>query len=181
MTTVTGEMRRARILELLEEAVEPLSGTALAKECGVSRQVIVQDMALLREGGAHVSSTNRGYVLEHTEVRPRRLFKVRHTDEQIVDELNAIVDLGGIVEDVVVNHRTYGRLSARLDVSSRRDVQRYLENLKDSKSVPLMHVTSGYHFHHVSADSEDILDEIAMELGSLGFLVDRMPYEQDLQ
>ena len=44
-----------------------------------------------------------------------------------------------------------------------------------------MHVTSGYHFHHVSADSEDILDEIALELGSLGFLVERMDYEQDME
>ena len=84
------------------------------------------------------------------------------------------------MEDVVINHRTYGRISARLDIASRRDVRRYLEELAASKSAPLMNVTSGYHFHHVSADSEDILDEVALELGSLGFLVDRMPYEEDL-
>ena len=173
-------MRRAHILELLEGATGPLSGTGLAQSCGVSRQVIVQDMALLREGGVHIASTNRGYVLKESHVRPRRLFKVHHTDEQIADELNAIVDLGGTIDDVVVNHRTYGRLSAELGISSRRDVRRYLDELSASNSSPLMHVTSGYHFHHVSADSEDILDEIAMELGALGFLVDRMPYELDL-
>ncbi|MBR2681796.1 MAG: transcription repressor NadR [Atopobiaceae bacterium] len=178
---MNGEARRAHILELLEGASGPLSGTALARACGVSRQVIVQDMALLREGGTRVGSTNRGYVLEAVSARPRRLFKVRHTDEQIMDELYAIVDLGGIVEDVVVNHRTYGRLSARLDIASRRDVKRYLDDLAASQSEPLMHVTSGYHFHHVSADSEDILDEIALELGSLGFLVERMDYEQDME
>lgn len=178
---MNGEARRAHILELLEGATGPLSGTALARACEVSRQVIVQDMALLREGGTRVGSTNRGYVLEAASARPRRLFKVRHTDEQIMDELYAIVDLGGIVEDVVVNHRTYGRLSARLDIASRRDVKRYLDDLAASQSEPLMHVTSGYHFHHVSADSEDILDEIALELGSLGFLVERMDYEQDME
>ena len=177
---MTGEMRRARIVELLEDSTKPLSGTALAQACGVSRQVVVQDMALLRRDGIEIASTNRGYVLQNKSVRPTRLFKVRHTDEQIEEELNAIVDLGGIVEDVIVNHRTYGRLEARLDIASRRDVRNYLQELAASSSSPLMHVTDGYHFHHVSADSEDILDEIALELGALGFSVDRMPYEEDL-
>lgn len=177
---MTGEERRARIVELLDEATGPLSGGELARQCGVSRQVVVQDMALLRREGIEIASTNRGYVLNEPLLRPRRMFKVRHTEEQIEEELNAIVDLGGIVEDVVVNHRTYGRLSARLDVASRRDVRRYLEELAQSKSTPLMNVTSGYHFHHVSADSEEILDEVALELGSRGFLVERMPYEADL-
>ena len=177
---MNGEMRRAHLVELLDEASKPVSGTDLAKACGVSRQVVVTDIALLRRDGTDIVSTNRGYVLRRETARPQRLFKVRHTDEQIAEELNAIVDLGGIVEDVVINHRTYGRISARLDIASRRDVRRYLEELAASKSAPLMNVTSGYHFHHVSADSEDILDEVALELGSLGFLVDRMPYEEDL-
>ena len=177
---MNGEMRRARLVDLLDEASKPVPGTDLAQVCGVSRQVVVTDIALLRREGVDIVSTNRGYVLRHETVRPRRLFKVRHTDEQIPEELNAIVDLGGIVEDVIVNHRTYGRLSAQLDIASRRDARRYLEELAASNSAPLMNVTSGYHFHHVSADSEDILDEVALELGSLGFLVDRMPYEEDL-
>lgn len=178
---MTGEARRAHILELLEGASKPTSGTALARACGVSRQVIVQDMALLREGGTRIGSTNRGYVLEESVARPCRLFKVHHSDEQIAAELNAIVDLGGTVEDVVVNHRTYGRLSAQLGVSNRREVRRYLEELEASKSTPLMHVTSGYHFHHVSAESEEVLDEIQEALDELGFLAPRLPYEQDLQ
>ena len=177
---MTGEARRARILELLEEASKPLSGSYLARTCGVSRQVIVQDMALLREGGARIGSTNRGYVLEESATKPCRLFKVHHSDEQIEEELDAIVDLGGTVEDVIVNHRTYGYLSARLDVSSRRDVKRYLDDLRTSKSTPLMHVTSGYHFHHVSAESDEVLDEIQAALEERGFLAERLPYEQDM-
>ena len=178
---MTGELRRARLLELLETASGPISGAELARQCEVSRQVVVQDIALLRQGGTPIASTNRGYVYEGVEHGPTRLFKVRHTDEQIEQELNAIVDLGGTVEDVVVNHRTYGRLCAHLGIASRREVRRYLDDLKTSKSTPLMHVTSGYHFHHVSAESEDILEEIAEALEKLGFLVDRMPYEEGLE
>ena len=177
---MTGEARRVRILELLGEASGPLPGSDLARACGVSRQVIVQDMALLREGGAQIGSTNRGYVLEEPAARPCRLIKVHHTDEQIEDELNAIVDLGGTVEDVIVNHRTYGYLSAQLGVSSRRDVKRYLNELKTSKSAPLMHVTSGYHFHHVSAASDEVLDEIHAALEERGYLAQRFDYELDM-
>ena len=178
---MTGEMRRGKILELLDGAEKPVSGTDLARACGVSRQVIVQDMALLRRDGHELASTNRGYVLMAPSSRPRRLIKVRHTDEQIELELNTIVDLGGTVEDVVVNHRTYGRLSAKLGVSSRRDVARYLAELEASNSAPLMHVTSGYHFHHVSADSEEALDDIEYALGSLSFIVSVMPYEEGME
>ena len=67
-----GEERRARIVELLEKAPSPVSGGALAREMGVSRQVIVQDVALLRADGHDVASTNRGYVLVRDR-RPRRL------------------------------------------------------------------------------------------------------------
>ena len=43
-----GQMRRDTIIKMLGEKGKPLSGTELAKELGVSRQVIVQDIALLR-------------------------------------------------------------------------------------------------------------------------------------
>lgn len=55
---MNGEERRAKLKERLGAA--PVSATALAKELGVSRQVIVQDIALLRAEGEHILSTNRG-------------------------------------------------------------------------------------------------------------------------
>ncbi|WP_130810556.1 transcription repressor NadR [Olsenella sp. Marseille-P4559] len=171
-----GEDRRAKIVALLDSAGEPISGGQLAGELGVSRQVIVQDIALLRRSGIEVESTHRGYVVRRSDV-PRRIFKVRHSEEQIEDELNLIVDLGGTVEDVVVNHRTYGVISVSLNVSSRRDVARYLAEIASSRSTPLSRVTSGYHFHHVSAPTEEALDEIGAALAERGFLVDRLPYE----
>ena len=170
---VGGEERRRLVVERLRAAKSPVRGSDLAAEQGVSRQVIVQDIALLRSAGVNVASTNRGYVLVEGGVPAacRRTFKVRHGEDRLV------VYLGGTVEDVVVNHRTYGRVRAPLGIGSRRDIDRFVRDLATSKSAPISRITSGYHFHHVTAPSEEILDEIEDALGSGGYLVERMPYE----
>ena len=178
MTAGSGDARRARIVEALASASGPLSGTALAEKCGVSRQVVVQDVALLRERGEKIVSTNRGYVLLADDpARPTRLFKCRHTAEQTADELTCVVDLGGRVEDVFVNHRVYGVVSSTLGVGSRRDVERFVSELASGVSAPLLEVTSGYHFHHVSAASEEILDEVERALDARGYLAELTDYE----
>ena len=59
---MTGNERRNQILHLLREQGSPLSGTALAKTFGVSRQVIVQDIALIRAENHAIVSTNKGYI-----------------------------------------------------------------------------------------------------------------------
>ena len=175
---LTGEQRRKKILEMITTSPEPLSGGALGKMTGVSRQVVVQDIALLRKEGATILATPKGYVCHGASARATRLFKVCHTDAQTEQELNAIVDLGGTVEDVMVNHRAYGKISARMTIKSRRDVQNLKEQLRTGKSTLLLNITSGYHFHHISADSEEILDEIQEKLKEMGFLAELMPYEQ---
>lgn len=156
-----------------------MSGSELARQTGVSRQVIVQDIALLRSRGLHVVSTNRGYLIERQSQRPRRAFKVCHTPEQTERELTGIVDLGGTVEDVFVNHRTYGIMTAPLDISSRRDVRRFLDEIGSSRSSMLSVTTSGYHFHHVSADSEDVLDDVQRFLDEEGFTAELLPWEKE--
>ena len=175
--SVTGDVRRAQIVLLLQEASKPISGQVLGEKLQVSRQVIVTDVALLRACGHDIVSTNRGYVLKRSSTQVARLVKVRHTPEQIEDELDAIVDLGGCVVDVMVNHRTYGRLSAPLDVKSRRDVRQFLSDLNQGISAPLSTVTDGYHFHHISAASDDIVDEIISALEEKGFLSPLTDYE----
>ena len=178
------QSRREAMLGALRTAEAPMSGAALAKRFGVSRQVVVQDVALLRTSGAQIVSTNRGYVLapsaqEDAAARPSRLFKVRHDPDEVAAELDAIVDLGAAVENVMVNHRTYGLLTAPLAIRSRRDVQRFLADLAQGVSEPLMALTDGYHFHLVSADSEEVLDEVAAALDSLGFSAPLTAYEQE--
>ena len=172
-----GDKRRNQILKTLTSADTPIAGAALASAAGVSRQVVVQDIALLRSQGWPIQSTNRGYVIEREATRPSRLFKCHHTVEQTPDELNLIVDLGGHVRDVLVNHRVYGRLSCELGIASRRDVRNYIEAIRSGKSSPLMLITSGYHFHHVTAESEEVLDEIERALGEAGFLAQKSEFE----
>lgn len=166
---MTGSERRQDLLKLLSETKLPISGTALAKQFSVSRQVIVQDMALLRAQGHDVLSTNRGYLIQ-TPLRVSRIFKVFHNSDQIADELCTIVDLGGTAQDVFVHHKIYGKIQAPLNIASRRDVQLFLGELQSGKSTPLKDVTSGYHYHTVTADSDDTLDLIQQELKTKGYL-----------
>ncbi len=174
---LTGSQRREKILNLLRNTSEPLSGGELGGRTGVSRQVVVQDIALLRSQGHKILATAKGYLLESPK-QAVRLFKVCHSEEQTEDELLTIVDLGGRIEDVMVNHRAYGVITAPLDIKCRRDVSNFITNIKTGKSSPLMNVTSGYHFHHISADSEEILDEIEEALKKKQYLAQFLPYEK---
>ncbi len=173
-----GDQRRQKILSLLQSAEKPLSGGALGKATGVSRQVVVQDIALLRSQGHSILATARGYLLEQPH-SISRLFKTCHTPEQTQDELTAIVDLGGCVEDIIINHRIYGRIAAPLNIKNRRDIKKFMDDLATGRSEPLSQVTSGYHFHHVSAENQEILDEIQSTLESKGYLSPLLPYEKE--
>ncbi|MDD5953521.1 MAG: transcription repressor NadR [Oscillospiraceae bacterium] len=166
-----GTQRREALLQLIGKAEKPISGTALSEQLGVSRQIVVQDIALLRAQGHSILSTNRGYRIV-TPVRCSRVFKVCHTDEQMAEELNAIVDLGAVVEDVFVHHKVYGKLDAKLQIASRRDVTLFLEGIHSGKSTPLKNITSGYHYHTVSARSEEVLSLVEDALRQKGFLVE---------
>lgn len=172
-----GAQRRKMILAMLRQTVRPLSGGALGKETGVSRQVVVQDIALLRTEGYPIVATARGYVLNEAR-QAVRLFKVCHNNSETEDELKTIVDLGGCVLDVMINHRVYGKMAAPLNIKNRRDVQRFLNDIETGKSTPLMNVTSGYHFHRVSAEQEEILDEIEAALREKNYLTELLPYEE---
>lgn len=168
---MTGSERRAGIIRQIQKSSKPVSGSELAKSYNVSRQVIVQDIALIRAKGYDIISTNRGYILNI----PRsvsRVFKVQHTDEELTDELYAIVDLGGCIENVMVNHKVYGHIEANLNISSRRKVYEFMNDIKSGKSSPLKNITSNYHYHTVSADSEETLDLIENELRQMGFLIE---------
>ena len=187
---MTGEERRNALLNTIREADAPISGAALAKKYKVSRQVIVQDMALLRAVHHEVYATSKGYVSLHgqdsitqkkntsqmnqitkTSVY-RREYKVSHTDEQIEDELNTIVDMGGKVIDVIIKHEVYGTIRADLPIQCRRHVQEFLEEIQSGNSKPLKNLTpGGIHYHNVEADSEETLDFIERELRKKGYLL----------
>ena len=167
-----GEERRKQLLNILSSSNNPVSGGTLSKELNVSRQIIVQDISLLRANGATIFSTNKGYLLQEDR-KYSRVFKVY----QVEEELSAIVDAGGQIRDVFVYHKVYGVLKADMGIKSRRDIRAYMEEISTGKSSLLKNVTSGYHYHTIDAESEEILDAIQEELQQKGFLAKLQDYE----
>lgn len=161
--------RRKEIVTILMSCSEPISGGELSEKLSVSRQIIVQDIAVLRAEGYEILSLHTGYIVKKSPLA-ERVFKVRHTSEQTSDELSLIVENGGIVVDVFVWHRAYGKISAPLNISSMKAVERFMEDIKSGKSSELMHITDGYHYHTVRADSETALDVIEKLLENKGYL-----------
>ena len=173
---MSGEERRGKIIQALKNSDKAVSATTLAKAFDVSRQVIVQDVALLRANGKNIFSTNRGYLIQEDE-ETTRVFKVQHEDDEVEKELTTIVDLGGTVEDVFVYHKVYGVLRAEMNIKSRMDIRNYMEEIRSGKSSLLKNVTSGYHYHTVRAERVEILDMIQEELQKKGLLAKLQDYE----
>lgn len=171
-----GNERRENIILDLKREEDPLSAGALASKYGVSRQVIVQDVALLRANGEDIQATASGYLLQDAALCSR-VFKSYHSDEDTARELTLCVDLGGCVKDIFVYHRAYGVIRGELNIRSRLDVQRFLDDVSSGKSTLLKNTTSGYHYHTVTADSEEILDLIQQALMDHGFLAPLTDYE----
>ena len=166
-----GDVRREELLRLISQSKKPISGTELAQKLHVSRQIIVQDVALLRAGKYPVFATNRGYImLQNSGHQITRVIRVKHNNHQIEEELNAIVDCGARVLDVTVEHEIYGVIRADLKVASRQDVKIFLKDLSDNRTKPLTDLTNGIHSHTVEAESEEILDLVEQTLREKGFL-----------
>ena len=168
--------RRALLLKQLSDCQMPLSGGELAHQFQVSRQVIVNDIALLRAQGQPIISTNKGYLMmqKHT---CSRIFKERHDNAHTRAEYELIVDHGGTIKNIFVYHRSYGVVKAELHLSSRKDIDDYFKNLEFSQSSPLENITNGYHYHSVSAKSEALLDSIGQALDEAGYLAQLVDYE----
>ena len=167
---MNAETRRSEILRALTASAGPVSAAALAQRCGVSRQVIVGDVAILRAGGANISATPRGYVLEReTGMLPRTVACV-HTGEQTRRELEIMVDNGCTVRDVIVEHPIYGQLTGSLELKSRYDVSQFVERLAKTEALPLCVLTDGVHLHTLLCPDEAAFERVKKELGREGFL-----------
>ncbi|MBR6572929.1 MAG: transcription repressor NadR [Clostridia bacterium] len=162
--------RRKAIANLLLSEQEAMSGGELADRFGVSRQIIVQDIAVLKGAGYDILSTHNGYIMHKSPLK-ERVFKVYHTTEQTEEELNLIVDLGGTVVDVFVWHKVYGKVVAKLNIFSRLQIKQFIEGVRTGKSSELMNITGGYHYHTVCADTQDVLDSIEVALKDKNFVV----------
>ncbi len=154
---MTSEDRRLEIEEILNNFTEPITASALAKRFSVSRQVIVGDIALMRAGGFKISATPRGYVLDKEDDDDEFVFTVAccHDDEKMKTELYAVVDNGGTVQDVTVEHPIYGEIIGELHLKSRYDVDLFLEKVAHNKVQPLMRLTGGIHLHTIKCKDEE--------------------------
>lgn len=159
------------ILEALKEADGPLTASALARRLSVSRQIIVGDVAILRAMGEDVIATPRGYILGEDRASFPYIGRIacRHTADQLADELYTIVDLGGTVIDVTIEHAIYGDLSGKLGLASRYDVDRFLARVREEKNaVPISTLTGGIHLHHIGCRDRESFLRIRDRLTDLG-------------
>jgi len=161
--------RRTAIANFLLTENGAVSGSELSGQFGVSRQIIVQDITILKGSGYDILSTHKGYVIQKSPLK-ERVFKLRHTTEQTEDELSLIVDLGGTVVDVFVWHKVYGKLVAPLNIFSTLHIKQFIEGVRTGRSSELMNITGGYHYHTVRAESEAILDRIGQTLHKRGYI-----------
>ncbi|MBP2027496.1 transcriptional regulator of NAD metabolism [Acetoanaerobium pronyense] len=167
-------LRRIEIEKRLKEAVKYISGSELAKEFDVSRQVIVQDIAILRAKGINIIATPQGYMIsEENQNSYRKVIASKHGKlKELEEELNIIIDNGGKVLDVIVEHEVYGDIKVILNLSSRKEVKNLVKNLKKSTSKPLSQITDGIHFHTIEADSEEDMNDIIRNLKEKGYLIE---------
>lgn len=166
------QKRREQIAKRLEAAKGPVSATSLAREFSVSRQIIVGDVALLRAAGVDIAATPRGYILPSGTAGSRFTVATSHASDQMEQELNAIVDQGGTVLDVIVDHPIYGQLTAPLRLSSRYEVRQFIERCEQEEAAPLSQLTDGVHLHTVSCSDPSCEERVRAALRELGMLLE---------
>ncbi len=161
--------RRKEIISLLSSSDKPISGSELASKFGVSRQIIVQDISFLKSDGLDILSTNKGYIIKPSPL-VENIFKLCHTTEQTEDELNSIVDLGGTIVDVFVWHKVYGKLTAKLNISTKEQIEEFIDGVRSGKSTELMNITGGYHYHTIRAESAEVMQKIQQVLNAKNYI-----------
>lgn len=169
-----GTTRRKSIVEYLGSKSSPISGTELAKHFGVSRQIIVQDIALLRAENRNILSTNKGYILYHPQEKRMgytTVIMVKHSAEQTLEEMRSIVDYGGSILDLSIDHDLYGQICVDLLINDMQDAEEFCEKMAHSKSQPLKVLTDDCHYHTIKAPSEKALELIKQELREKGILL----------
>ena len=174
VTLTEGSRRRKKIIEILSTENTPVSGTDLAAALHVSRQIIVQDIALLRAENRDILSTNKGYVLYKPAADDhfvKEVIAVKHDGDQILEEMLSIVELGGKMLDVSIDHDIYGNIRSDLVINSFDDAKEFVKKVAEGTSKPLCSLTENVHFHTISAPSAKVLGLIKKDLDEKGFLI----------
>ncbi len=170
---ILGDERRHLILEWLQNSREPITGGELAKRTNVSRQIIVNDITLLKAKNEPILATSQGYLYIHpagAENKVEKTLVCMHSREQVAHELNLLVDHGVTVKDVKVEHPVYGDLTASIMVSTRAEVARFIRRIEETNASYLSELTGGIHLHTVEAASGRQVEEAEQALKEAGIL-----------
>lgn len=167
---IQGVARRQAIIQALTQATAPISATTLSKEFSVSRQVIVGDIAMLRASGTDISATPKGYVMGIPRAGITRKVACIHTQEDMERELTTIVQAGGEVIDVIVEHGVYGQLTGGLHIRTIQDVQDFIAKATAHGVRPLSDLTAGIHLHTIHCPDERRMEQVINALSSGSFL-----------
>ena len=170
---MNSEQRREKIISVLQMSDKPISANSFANEFSVTRQIIVADIALLRASGHPIRAEHKGYVLEKSDSRMMtKRIVVKHGNNEVQEELYAVVDHGGKVIDVIVQHSVYGKIVAELNLSSRYDVDRFIKHVNETDAKPLLLLTEGLHIHTIEVKDEVTFGSIIERLNELHVLVE---------
>ena len=171
---MNAEARRKAILQKLAAASEPVSASTLAGQLGVTRQIVVGDVALLRAGGTGIDATPRGYRLAETERGYAGLVACCHNSaEEMRRELYAVADQGCVVVDVLVENALYGEIRASLNVASRYDADTFLRQAEASPASLLSRMTGGVHLHTIRCPDEAAFHCVEEALRAAGVLYEK--------
>lgn len=167
-----GATRRLEILKELSQVEKTISATKLAHKFAVSRQIIVGDIALLRASGEEIIATSRGYRLQTKKSDDLEVkIAVCHGPNQVKEELQTILDHGGEILDVIVEHELYGEITGRLCIKTQEDLEVFMHNYQQSQASLLSNLTDGIHLHTIRCQDQNALENIKTALKEKGILL----------
>jgi len=166
---MTGSERRDQIRSLLSSNEAAITATALAKKFNVSRQTIVGDISLLRANGTKIIATIQGYELERGN-QLTAIIVCRHFPNEVADEMQKIVQAGGIIKDVEIEHPLYGRIRGELEIRTLGDINLFMGRLKKQQGHLLSELTDGIHTHTIAYQTVEQLQQIRQTLRKSGYL-----------
>ena len=159
---MTANERREEIIKNLVKEKKAITGSELASYFNVTRQVI----------GKNIIATPDGYMInDNSDNRVKSVIAVNHTEDEMESELEIVVKYGGIIEDVIVEHPLYGEIKGILKIKNLNDLNKFTGYFEKVEAKPLSALTNGIHLHTISADSEENMNLIKMELKEKGFIL----------
>jgi len=166
------DKKRQQLLDLLLNASEPIKGQSLAEHLEVSRQAVVQYIAIIRASGVNVIATHTGYMIPKLPENAEHIKTIysTHEDEHIREELEIIVDMGGKIIDVIVEHPVYGEIICPINIKSRYEIDNFLDDLEKHNAKPLSVLTGGHHRHTIEVPSEKVYQLIVDKLREKNYI-----------